>query len=176
MEKSSSERLAEILARNTKAEASATEAAARVKEEERQKERDRLAAADHWAVSRRDLNAAVSEINKALAAQALELRATDKKPPVAAALAKVAVALWKGDKSTNAQVVFNIGAFGLVQPIMMVPHTGKLPATFNISSATQASYEEVLLSFLDQYVANLEKTPTSFALLFSTEPAGEDSW
>lgn len=56
------------------------------------------------------------------------------------------------------KIVLNVSAFGLIQPVFLIPHSGRVTAKdVNLTSATSELLIELMIDFLDQVLANADK-------------------
>jgi hypothetical protein len=158
MEVETKQRLDAVLARESDrrkavaAERAASEAKERAREAEKQTARDRLPA------FRELLEGAIREINDHLSGKGIGFAIAEGKK-ADAALAQIYVPLLGEEApSKDCQIVLNVSAFGLIQPVFLIPHSGRVTAKdVNLTSATSELLIELMIDFLDQVLANADK-------------------
>jgi hypothetical protein len=111
-------------------------------------------ATERWQKSHADLQQAVSNINRTISSHGLHLKLVSGERGQTFGLAQVQVHL-SGSQGAPKKVVFNISTLGLVQPVVLIPHSGDHPPKFEISEDDVAKYEAVLVDFIDQAVKAL---------------------
>lgn len=68
-------------------------------------------------------------------------------------LAQLFITLEEEGYTKERQVVFNVSALGLVQPVTLIPHTGRKIPDFKIDEVAPDHYEGVIVDFIDQCVS-----------------------
>ncbi len=51
------------------------------------------------------------------------------------------------------RIVLNVNAFGRVQPVFLIPHTGRAPESFDMAEANADVWSGMMVEFLDQVLA-----------------------
>lgn len=147
-------KLEEVL--NRKAE---LEAATLIQEQERnaaaqKKEAERLAIRQRWTESVSEIDGAISAVNAQIVGTNMILSATENtRKANHPGLAQLFITLIENDQPKERKLVFNVSALGLVQPVVLIPHSGPKISDFRIQEANQAKYEAVLVEFLDHCFA-----------------------
>lgn len=147
-------KLDSVLQRKLDNEAAAE--AARLATEKAAQQRDAKTglARERWRSSVKEIDAAVkainSQIENAKMALSWEEKPRDKDHP---SISQLFVKLSEPGNERERKLVLNVNAFGLVQPVALIPHTGKKVADFQIEDVDQAHYEAIIVEFLDQCVS-----------------------
>jgi hypothetical protein len=135
----------------------AEEARKRYEAEERARAERRRAAQKRWPAVLSDIRTAVGEINHHLAALKLAFRVKEGQKS-SAAIAQLNIVL----EATNAasddrQVALNVNAYGHVEPVFLIPYTGRNPSAFEISEVNADFWSAMLVDFLEQALARDDK-------------------
>ncbi|MCR5881250.1 hypothetical protein [Phenylobacterium sp. J367] len=147
-------KLAEVLERRARDKAAAAvEQLARVAAES-QKEAHREAIRRRWTLAKEEIGAAVDAVNAEIAATGMSLSWSEKpRGDDHAGLAQLFITLEEEGYTKERQVVFNVSALGLVQPVTLIPHTGRKIPDFKIDEVAPDHYEGVIVDFIDQCVS-----------------------
>ncbi len=152
MESETKRRLGAIIRRKSAID---DEQASRLQAEEvasRARDEAQSATAASWLIASRQIDQAVATINKELTdgGLRLEVQSTDRDAP--RALARLSITLWGRDEHGDRQVIFVVGKSGVVQPVFLIPYSGRSPANFQLKDARPDIYENILLDFLEQAI------------------------
>ena len=144
-------KLTEVLERRERDKAAAAieqqarEAAASEKEALRESIRHR------WVLAKDEIGAAVDAVNAEIAPTGLVLSWSEKlRGDDHAGLAQLFINLAEDGDPRERRLVFNVSALGLVQPVTLIPHTGRKIPDFKIEEVNKDHYEGVIVDFIDQ--------------------------
>ncbi len=101
------------------------------------------------------LQTVVAEMNEAIKELKLVFAIEDQRAgKTSDGIAQTIVALNPDTGGNNRRgVVLNVSGGGWVNPVFMIPHTGKAPDRFNLDAATPEFLSSMLVEFLDQSLA-----------------------
>lgn len=140
-----------LLARKAQNEASAMHKIEMEANAEQEREAKKAAARLHWKQSVGEIREAISNLNERIRDADLELIFEEHKDQNnGPGIAQVTVGLRERGLDEGKKLVFNVSAFGLVQLVSLIRHTGPKIADFNIADAQVGHYETVMVEFLDQ--------------------------
>lgn len=145
----SDERLSAIIAKH-KERQDAIETA-RLEREERQKQKLlRKKAVETAFAEMKKLASAISvELNKELSGAGLTVFVEDGKASSDGHQFIVKLDGTGGDR----QLVFNVHETGAINPVVLIPHTGKSPSRFDIDGVDREKLRALILDFMEQAVS-----------------------
>jgi hypothetical protein len=81
----------------------------------------------------------------------LSLHISENNQDVSPAIARQDIKLFEGQDDTGKRIVLNVNAFGKLQAVFLIPHTGK-GQNSNIHDISSEFYEQLFIDFLEQAI------------------------
>lgn len=111
----------------------------------------REAIRQQWMVAKQEISKAVDSVNAEMASTGMTLSWSEKpRGEEHAGLAQLFIALKEEGFAKERQLVLNVSALGLVQPVTLIPHTGRKIPDFQIDGVTTEHYTEIIIDFIGQ--------------------------
>jgi hypothetical protein len=147
-------KLTEVLERREREKAAAAIGQLAREAASSEKETHREAIRLRWVLAKDEIGAAVDAVNAEIAPTGMVLSWSEKpRGDDHAGLAQLFINLAEEGDPRERRVVFNVSALGLVQPVTLIPHTGRKIPDFKIDDVNKDHYEGVIVDFIDQCVS-----------------------
>lgn len=125
---------------------------------EAEKESRREAIRRRWVLAKAEIAEAVDAVNAEIAGAGMSFSISEKpRGDDHAGLSQLFIHLHEDGFTKERQVVFNVSALGLVQPVTLIPHTGRKIPDFKIDEISDGHYVSLLIDFIDQCVPEPKK-------------------
>lgn len=120
------------------------------KERVREVEARASKATEDWTVVWNRVQAIVSAIDSDIREVGLELKCQLIDRSDTPAIAQVEISLLGPPKEKR--LILNVSKFGMVQPVVLIPHSGRAVGNFDLTDASNERIKAEIINFLDQAV------------------------
>lgn len=121
--------------------------------EAQEKAAQKAAAKEAWSVALGQIDEAINFVNSEMAGVEMKLSAEESDRTSSAALAQYCILLNGSGIEGACKAVLNVNAFGTVQPVFLIPHSGRSPTRFDLQDVGADHYKDIIIDFVEQCLA-----------------------
>lgn len=167
MDDKTKSRLAAVLSKESERRKAVAEANAKREAAKQALEERKRLALEQWVRVRADIESVVNDVNEQIRPSGLMLTISEEEKP-APAITRTYIKLQSSSKD-GSMIVLNVNAYGHVQPVFLIPHTGKAPADLELIDTNADTWPTMIVDFIDQVLAYAD-SQTKSALTAAAAP------
>lgn len=135
----------------TKQQLDNAQALAREKREQEkaEKENRKKAAAKLWVAKMSDIHSAIEKVNERIGESGLTLTYESEQKDVSPAISRDRIKVIEDGEDKGRKIVLNVNAYGLVQAVFLVSHSGR-GREFENTDANEDLWIDLITDFLEQ--------------------------